>query len=66
MDLDSNFMFPFETACVLERMDENTRVVKGWLNPRGLAGALCAPREVSSPPPPDPPARTQYSKSLQL
>lgn len=50
MDLDpgSNFMFPFETACVLERMDDHTRIVKGWLNPLGVAGSLCAPREVSA------------------
>lgn len=48
MDLDPNnqFMFPFFSACVLERKDENTRIVKGWLQSNGLAFSLCAPREV--------------------
>ena len=48
-------MFPFEAACVLERMDQNTRVVKGWMQPYGLAASLCAPREVSPPHGPGPP-----------
>ena len=52
MNLDSNYMFPFETACMLERMDKHTRVLKGWLSNQGLAGALCAPREVIMHPPP--------------
>ena len=48
MDLDpsNNFMFPFFSACVLEVKDENTRIVKGWLQSEGIASSLCAPREV--------------------
>jgi hypothetical protein len=47
MDVDgeTDFMFPFYSAQVLECPDSQTRILRGWLQPNGLLSHLCAPRD---------------------